>query len=55
MLNDKHIEQWATYLIEEYPNWQELKKILLGHLEIEQVFVEMYKKGYEDHKYDLSN
>ena len=54
MLNDKHIEQWAGYLIEEFPNWKELEKILLEYPEIEQVLVGMYKKGYEDCKHDLS-
>lgn len=54
MLNDKHIEQWSAYLIEEFPNWKELEKILLKYPEIEKVFIEIYKKGYKDCECDLS-
>src|ERR1041385_3698155 len=49
-LNDKHIGQWAGYLIEEYPRWQELEKLLSDNPEIEKVFLEMYKKGFQDCK-----
>lgn len=52
MLNDKHIEQWAGYLIEEFSNRKELEKILREYPEIDKVFVAMYKKGYEDCEYD---
>jgi hypothetical protein len=48
MLNDKHIEQWAGYLIEDFPNWKELEKILINNPEIDKVFIAMYKKGYQD-------
>ncbi len=48
MLTDKHIDQWTGYLIGEFPNWKELEKILCEHPEIEMVFIEMYKKGYQD-------
>lgn len=49
-LTDKHIGQWAGYLIEEYPRRIELEKILLDNPEIEEVFLEMYKKGFQDCK-----
>jgi len=48
MMTDKHINQWAGYLIEDFPNWKELEKILCDHPEIEQVFIAMYKKGFQD-------
>ena len=48
MLNDKHIGQWAGYLIEEFPKWRELEKILIEYREFDRVFIDMYKKGYED-------
>lgn len=48
MLTDKHIGQWARYLVEEFPNWKELEAILLNHPEIEEVFLAMYKKGFQD-------
>jgi len=54
MLNEKHINQWASYIIEELPNWKELNKVLLKFPEIEKIFVDMYKKGYEDAKNELS-
>ncbi len=46
MMTDKHIEQWATYLIEELPKY----KHLAGTLDesIYDIIVEMYKKGYQD-------
>jgi hypothetical protein len=44
MLNDKHIEQWASYLLEELPNYEELIK----DKELETILIEMYKKGYND-------
>jgi hypothetical protein len=49
-LTDKHIGQWAGYLIEEFPNWKELEKMLRENPEIEKVFIEMYKKGFYDCK-----
>lgn len=52
MLTDKHIEQWSGYLIEEFQNHEELEKLLQDHPQIEKVFVSMYKKGYEDCKYE---
>lgn len=53
MLNDKHIEQWAGYLIEEFPRWKELEQILRGNPEFDEVFCAMYKKGYQDCFEDL--
>lgn len=46
MLNDKHIEQWASYLVEEIEN--DDKVIREMRQEMWDVFVKMYKKGYED-------
>ncbi len=48
MLTDKHIGQWAGYLIEGLPRWKELEKILIDYREFDEVFIAMYKKGYED-------
>ena len=48
MLNDKHIGQWAGYLIEEFPKSEQLEKLLHDNPEIDEVFIAMYKKGYED-------
>ncbi len=50
MLNDKHIDQWAGYLIEELPEGLILERTLPK--DIWGIFVEMYKKGYEDCLYD---
>lgn len=44
MLNDKHIEQWSSYLIEDLPNSREL----LNDRGLEKILISMYKKGYED-------
>ncbi len=49
-LTDKHIGQWAGYLIEEYPRWRELENLLINNPEIEELFLKMYKKGYHDCK-----
>lgn len=48
MLNDKHIEQWAGYLIEASPKWKELEKVLIEYPEFDEIFKDMYKKGYKD-------
>lgn len=50
MLTDKHIDQWAGYLIEELPNrikWE--NELDQG---IYDIFIEMYKKGYSDCLYE---
>ena len=44
MLNDKHIDQWAGYLIQELPNCRELEQ----DNELCEILISMYKKGYED-------
>lgn len=49
-LTDKHIGQWADYLIEKYPRFRELESILRNNPEIDEVFLEMYKKGFQDCK-----
>lgn len=46
MLTDKHIYQWATYLIEEIPGGDEIIKTMSK--EMDQVLIDMYKKGYQD-------
>lgn len=48
MLNDKHIGQWAGYIVEKFDRWRELEKILIEYREFDEVFLDMYKKGYED-------
>ena len=45
MLNDKHIEQWAEYLLEEIPNGMDIMKTTP---ELWGAMIKMYKKGYED-------
>jgi hypothetical protein len=45
MLNDKHIEQWAEYLVEEFMDNEQIKKI---SQDLWNVFIQMYKKGYQD-------
>jgi len=50
LLTDKHISQHAGYLIEEYLNRKDLEKILCSYPEIDEVFIEMYKKGFQDCK-----
>ncbi len=44
MLNDKHIDQHAGYLLEELPNYKDL----IQDKGLEKVLIEMYKKGYSD-------
>ncbi len=44
MLTDKHIDQWAGYLLEELPNYKEL----IQDDKLAQVLISMYKKGYQD-------
>ncbi len=46
MMTDKHIEQWAGYLIEEKPYPAALLEGINEH--IWEVIIEMYKKGYQD-------
>ncbi len=46
--------QWAGYMIDEFPNWKELEATLNKYPEIDDVFVRMYKKGYEDSQYEES-
>lgn len=48
MLTDKHIDQWAGYLIEQFANWLELEKVLHQFPEFEKIFIAMYKKGFQD-------
>jgi hypothetical protein len=52
MMNDKHISQWAEYIIEEFPNRKELEKVVCQYPELEKVFIAMYKKGCEDAMYE---
>lgn len=51
MLTDKHIEQWAEYLIEELPDGINLEKQLPK--DIWEIFIAMYKKGYSDAIYNI--
>jgi hypothetical protein len=53
VLNNKHIIQHAGYLIEEFPSWRELEKIINDNGEIDDVFVDMYKFGYQQCLDDL--
>lgn len=46
MLNDKHIDQHAGYLIEEIPNGRHIIETMPK--ELWEVMIEMYKKGYQD-------
>lgn len=56
MLTDKHIGQWAGYIIEELEDWRDIEKMLANkYPQLEKVFVEMYKKGYYDCKYDYQH
>lgn len=45
-LNNKHIDQWAGYLLEELPNYEEL----IQDDGLAKIFIEMYKKGFQDCK-----
>lgn len=44
MLNDKHISQLAGYLMEDLPNYYQL----VNDNGLDEVLIEMYKKGYEE-------
>ena len=44
MLTDKHIDQWAGYLLEELPNYE----VLIQDTGLARVLIEMYKKGFQD-------
>ena len=48
MLSDKHIIQWLEYLLEDLPNCEDLLK----DKGLEKVFLDMYKKGWNDCRYD---
>jgi hypothetical protein len=44
MLTDKHIDQYAGYLMEDLPNYNEL----ILDKGLSEVLISMYKKGFED-------
>lgn len=45
-MTDKHIDQWAGYLLEELPNYEKL----IQNDGLAKIFTEMYKKGFQDCK-----
>lgn len=51
MLNDKHIDQWAGYLIDELTYPQAVVESMDNRLW--GIMIQMYKKGYQDCAEDL--